>query len=144
MDSKVVKPDQQFIEGLMLYLLKLILNSNQDLVLFRQTHILRVYQTQKLTETNQRAFSIQLFNPCLHFTNNKLTLSTRIEEIFKQSIILNPHANLNFSSKYPTKNITDKFTIIRSLCQFLPTWSHLLHEIERETWSQFPMTGSEK
>ena len=68
---------------------------------------------------------MQLLNPCLHFTSKKLTILTHIEEAPGKPIILNPHANLNFNSNnlcfagIPTKNITDKFTIIRDLCQFL-------------------------
>ena len=67
---------------------------------------------------------IQFLNPYLHFTN-KLTIPTHIEEALEQPVILNPHTNLNFSSNnayfysIPTKNITDKFNIIRDLCQFL-------------------------
>ena len=39
-----------------------------------------------------------MLNPCLHFTNNKLTIPTREEEILKQPIILNPHTKLKFST----------------------------------------------
>ena len=66
-----------------------------------------------------------MLHPCLHFTNNKLTIPTHTEETLEQSIILNPHTNLNFCSNnsyfysIPTKKITDKFTAIRDLCQFL-------------------------
>ena len=48
-----------------------------------------------------------------------------MEEILEQPIGLNPHTKLSFSSNnpyfysIPTKNITDKFTINRDLCQFL-------------------------
>ena len=68
---------------------------------------------------------IQFLNPYLHFTNNKLTISTHIEEALEQPIILNPNTNLDFSSNnphfysIPTKNITDKFTIITELWQML-------------------------
>ena len=63
---------------------------------------------------------MQLLNPCLHFTNNKLTFPTNIEETLEQIIILDPHNNLNFSSNNPyffsiqTKNIpaeTGDFTL---------------------------------
>ena len=53
------------------------------------------------------------------------TIPTHVGEALEQSIILNPHTNLNFSSDNPyfysisTKNITDKFPIMRNLCEFL-------------------------
>ena len=46
-------------------------------------------------------FYIQFLNLCLHFTNNKFTIPTHIEEILEQPIILNPHTKLNFSSNNP-------------------------------------------
>ena len=60
-----------------------------------------------------------LLNPCLHLSNSQFTIPKHIEEILEQPIFLNPHTKLNFSSNnpyfysIPTKNITDKFTIIR-------------------------------
>ena len=65
-----------------------------------------------------------MLNSCLHFPNNKFTIPMHIEAIIEQPIILNPHTKLIFSSNnpyfysIPTKNITDKFTIIRDLCRF--------------------------
>ena len=109
-----------------------------------------------------RIFFIQLLSPCLHFINNNLTIPTHIEETLEQLIILNPHNNLNFSSNnpyffnIPTKNITDKFTMIRDLCQFFqpafisyfnllsfPTnWIIVLNDwkrkIRKETSQKFP------
>ena len=68
---------------------------------------------------------IQALNPCLHFTKNKFTIPKHIEEILEQTIFLNPHTKLNFSSNnpyfysMPTKDITDKFSTIKDLYQFL-------------------------
>ena len=68
---------------------------------------------------------IQALNPCLHFTKNKFTIPKHIEEILEQTIFLNPHTKLNFSSNnlyfysMPTKDITDKFSTIEDLYQFL-------------------------
>ena len=44
---------------------------------------------------------IQALNPCLHFTKNKFTIPKHIEEILEQTIFLNPHTKLNFSSNNP-------------------------------------------
>ena len=52
-------------------------------------------------------------------------LPTSIEEILDQPIFLNPHTKLNFSSDnlyfccILTRNLLDKFTIIRDLCRYL-------------------------
>ena len=111
----------------MLCWLNLMFNSNQGLLLFRQTQILTSTRHKQLTETKQSGYFIQLLNPCLHFTINKFTIPEHIEEILEQPILLNPHTKLSFSSNnpyfysIPTKNITGKLTIIRDLCQFLQT-----------------------
>ena len=54
-----------------------------------------------------------------------------LAEIFLQPISLNPHTRLDI---IPSRNISDKFTIIRGLCRFLQPglgsipndWKHLL------------------
>ena len=83
-------------------------------------------------------FYIQLLNLCLHFTNNKFTIPTHIEEILEQPIILNPHTKLNFSSNNP---YFYKFT--RHLCiSFQPrlfSYSVIIpndwkHKIRNETF----------
>ena len=59
------------------------------------------------------------------FYQQQIYYPKHIEEILEQPIFLNPHTKLNFSSNnlyfyiIPTKNITDKFTIIRDLFQFV-------------------------
>ena len=72
---------------------------------------------------NSPSFKIHTLN--LHFTNNKFAIPKNIEEILEYPIFLNSYTELNFipNNPYfygiPTKNITDKFTIIRDLRQFL-------------------------
>ena len=83
MDSKVIKPHQN-----------LILNSNH-LLLFRQRQIFRSTRHKNLQKQINEDFLYSLLNPCLHFTNNKFTILTHIEEILEQPIILNPHSTLN-------------------------------------------------
>ena len=64
---------------------------------------------------------MQLLNASLHFTSNKFTTPTHLEEILEQPIFLNLHAKLNNPYFYnmPPKNIIDKFIIISDLCRFL-------------------------
>ena len=106
----------------MLYWLNLIFNSNQGLVLFRQTQIFRSTRHKSYRKKAMRIFYTA---PCLQFTIDKFTTPKHIEEVLEQPIFLNPHTKLNFSSNNPyfysilTKNIKDMFTIIRDLCQFL-------------------------
>ena len=86
-----------------------------------------------------------MLNRSLHFTYSKLP-DAYIEETREQPIILNLYIKLSFSSSNPyfysspTKNITNKFTIIRDLCQFFE-----LGLISYKRFgSYFPMTGSAK
>lgn len=61
----------------------------------------------------------------LHFSDNKFPAMTYIKEFLEQSIFLNPHTKLNFSSNDPyfysilAKYIIYKITIIRDLFRFL-------------------------
>ena len=106
----------------MLYWLNLIFNSNQSLVLCRQHRSLGLLDIKTY---RNKAIRIQLLNPSLPFIKNKFTIPKDIEEILEQLIFLNPHIKLDFNSNnpyfysIPTKNITEKFTIIRDLCQFV-------------------------
>ena len=75
----------------MLHRLNLILNSNQGLALFRQKEIPR-------SNGHDEDFFIQLFNAWLLFTSNNFPNPTSIEKILDQTICLNPHAKLHFSS----------------------------------------------
>ena len=90
-----------FWKDIMLYWLNLIFNSNQGLVLFRQTQILRSTRHKNVQKPINEDFFIQLLNPCLHFINNKFTSAKYMEEIREQPIFLNPHTKLNFSSNNP-------------------------------------------
>ena len=81
---------------------------------------------------------IHLLNTGLHFTTNKLTILTHIEEAPEQLIILNPHTNLNFSSNnayfdsIPINNVTDKFTIIRDSVNFFNLVSFRTWDLKRK------------
>ena len=97
------------------FVLKLILNSDQGLALFRQKQIVRgvlVTETYKKSED----FFIQLLYAWLHLTNNNFPAFIAIEEIVDQSIFLNQHTRMDF--KQPIQEYF-KFTIIRNLCRFL-------------------------
>ena len=109
----------------MLYRLNLILNSNQGLALFRQKPIVRSNRHENLQKRNNEDFFIQLLNAWLYFTNNNFPTPTSIKEIIDRPIFLNSNTKLGFSSDIPyfycipPRNISDKFTIIRTLCRFL-------------------------
>ena len=117
--------------------LNLILNSNQGLVLFKQTWVFRSTRNKNLQKQNNRFVFIPVLNPCLHFTKNKFIIPTYIEETVEQPIILNKHIKLDFSSNngyfysFPHKNISDKFTIIRTFVDFFRQVSFLPQDLKR-------------
>ena len=80
---------------------------------------------KNLRKQNNEDFFIQLLNAWLHLTNNNFPAHMSIEKILDQSIFLNPHARLDFSSdnaylySIPPRNISDKLTIFWDLCRFL-------------------------
>ena len=113
MYSKFIKSHWK---DLMLYRLKLTLDSDQDLALSRQKQILRSTSPTNLQNQNNEDFFIQLLYAWLHLTNNNLSAPMSIEEILDQPIFLNPHTRLDFSSNKPYFR---QFTIIRDLCRFL-------------------------
>ena len=88
MDSKVIKSHQCSLERSHL-VLKLILNSDQGLALFRQKQILTTgfHKNYK----NSEHFVIQLLYAWLHLTNNNFSAFISIEEILDQPIFSNPH-----------------------------------------------------
>ena len=104
--------------------LNLILNSNEGLTLFRQKQILRSNTHENLQKQNNEYFFIQLLNAWLHFTS-LTSLPTSTEELLDQ-LISSPHTKMDFTSDNPyfycirPGNISNKFTIIRDLCRFLP------------------------
>ena len=124
MESKVLNPTNALWRDLMLYHLNLILNSNHSLALFSQKQIFRSNRHERLQKQNNEDLFIQLLNVCLYFTNNNFPTLTSIEEILGQHILLNAHTKLDCSSDnlyfycIPSRNISDKFTIIRDLCGF--------------------------
>ena len=95
--------------------LKLILNSGQGLVLFRQKQIVTGLLVTKIYKKSEDSF-IQLFYAWLHLTNNNFPAFISIEKILYQPIFLNPHTRMDF--KHPTQGYF-KFTIIRDLCRSL-------------------------
>ena len=110
---KVVKSQQCSVNDLIV--LKLILNSDQFLALFRQKQILTGLLVTKIYKKSEDFF-IQLLYSWLHLTNNNFSAIISIEEILDQSILLNPHTRMG--CKHPTQEYF-KFTIIRDLCRFL-------------------------
>ena len=89
MHLKVIKSQQCSVERSHV-VLKLILNSDQGLALFRQKKILTgLLVTKNLQKCED--FFIQLFYAWLHLTNNNFLAFISIEEILDQTIFLNPH-----------------------------------------------------
>ena len=82
----------------MLYWLKLILNSDQSLALFRQKQILRCTSYNNLQKQNNEDLFIQLLYAWLHLTNNKFPASRLYKKFLTKPIFLNQHTRLEFSS----------------------------------------------
>ena len=154
MDSKFINPTKPLWKDLMLYWLKLILNSDQDLAFSRQKEILtglvsKIYKN--------RTMKILLFNYSMF---SYISPIKSLPHIYRrnscQSISLNPQTRLDFSSIILPRNISDKFTIIWDLCRFLqpglisstifckkldfPTVNH--NRYIKLHWAQFQMIGN--
>ena len=93
-------PTNTFWKDLITHWLNLILKSDQGLVL-TETQTNRSTRYKNLQKQSNEDFFTWLFKPCLHFTKNKFTIPMHIEEILGNSIILNPHTKLSFSSNNP-------------------------------------------
>ena len=93
-DSKVIKSRQCSLEGSHA-VLKLILNYDQGLALFRQKQILTDLLGTKRYKNN-KDFFIQLLYAWLHLSNNNFPALISIEEILDQPIFLNLHTRLDF------------------------------------------------
>ena len=125
--QRLLNPTNALCKDLMLYRLNLILNSNRWLALFRQIQILRSSRHKNVQKQNNEDFFTQLLNAWLYFINTNFPTATSmsIKEILDQTIFLNPHTKLDFSSdnpyfySIPPRNISDKFNIIRGLSRFL-------------------------
>ena len=89
MHLKVIKSQQCSVERSHV-VLKLILNSDQGLALFRQKQILTGLLVTKIYKKSEDFF-IQLLYAWLHLTNNNFPAFISIEEILDQPIFLNPH-----------------------------------------------------
>ena len=89
MHLKVIKSQQCSVERSHV-VLKLILNSDQGLALFKQTQILTGLLVTKNLQKSEDFF-IQLLYAWLHLTNNNFPAFISIEEILDQPIFLNPH-----------------------------------------------------
>ena len=125
MDSYVISPTSSLWKDFMLCRLDIILNSNQGLALLRQKQILRSNRNKHLQKQNNKYYFVQLPNAWLHFKINNFRAPTYIGEILDQPIFLKPRNKLDISydNPYfyciPSRNISDKFTIIRDLCRFI-------------------------
>ena len=106
-------PTNTLWKNLMLYWLKLILNSDQDLPLSWQKQILTGLPVTNIYKN--RTMKISLFNYSMLSYIAPITTSLphilSIEEILVQPTSLNPHTRLT-SSIIPPRNISGKFTII--------------------------------
>ena len=111
MHLKVIKSQQCSVERSHV-VLKLILNSDQGLALFRQKQILTGLLVTKIYKKSEDFF-IQLLYAWLHLTNNNFPAFISIEEVLDQPIFVKPHTRMDF--KHPTQEYF-KFTIIRELC----------------------------
>ena len=89
MHLKVIKSQQCSVERSHV-VLKLILNSDQGLALFKQTQILTGLLVTKNLQKSEDFF-IQLLNAWLHLTNNNFPAFISIEKILDQPIFLNSH-----------------------------------------------------
>ena len=96
--QRLLNPTNVLWKDLMLYQLKLILNSDQGLVLFRQKQILRCTSHNNLQKQNNEDFFIQLLYAWLHLTNNKFTASCLYKRFLTKPVFLNQHTKLEFSS----------------------------------------------
>ena len=115
--QSLLNPANTLWKDIMLYWLKLILNSDQDLALSRQKLILAGLLITKIHEN--RKMNILLFSySMLGYISPITSLPISIEEILVQPISFNPHTRLDFSIISPS-NISDKFTITWNLCSFL-------------------------
>ena len=137
MDSKVIKYHQWSVEKSHDVVLKLILNSDQVLSLFRQKQIhtgLLVTKSYKKGED----FFIQLLYACLHSTNNNLHTFISIEEILDQSILLNRHTRMDF--KHTNQGYFRQIYHYQGSLQIYTTRSYLLYN--SEDWKQLLRTES--
>ena len=91
-------------------LLRLILNSDQCLALYRQKQILTGLLFTKFYKKNEDFF-IQLLYACLHLANSNFPALISIEEILDQHVFLNQHIRLDF--KHPTQEY------FRQICHYL-------------------------
>ena len=100
MDSKIIKSHQCFVERSHV-VLKLILNSDQALALFKQKQILTDLLVTNIYKKSEDFF-IQLLYAWLHLANNNFTTFISIEDILDQPIFLNPRTRMDF--KYPIQD----------------------------------------
>ena len=96
--QRLLNPTNVLWKDLMLCRLKLILNSDQGLALFRQKQILRCTSHNNLQKQNNEDFFIQLLYAWLHLTNNKFPASCLCKKFLTKPIFLNQHTRLDFSS----------------------------------------------
>ena len=100
MDSKIIKSHQCFVERSHV-VLKLILNSDQALALFKQKQILTDLLVTNIYKKSEDFF-IQLLYAWPHLANNNFTTFISIEDILDQPIFLNPRTRMDFN--YPIQD----------------------------------------
>ena len=89
MHLKVIISQQHSVEKSHI-VLKLILNSDHGLAVFRQKQILKGLLVTKNLQKSE-VFFIQLLYAWLHLSNNNFPAFISTEEILDQPIFLNPH-----------------------------------------------------
>ena len=94
--------------------LKLILNSDEDLAFFRQKQIVTGLLFTNIYKTSEDFF-IQLLYSWLHLTNSNFPAFISIEEILDRLIFLNPHTRMDF--KHPTHKYF-KFPLLGTFVDF--------------------------
>ena len=128
MHLKVIKSQQCSVERSHV-VLKLILNSDQGLALFKQTQILTGLLVTKNLQKSEDFF-IQLLNAWLHLTNNNFPAFISIEKILDQPIFLltNPLL-LTFVARFPQPGLTSCTIFHKNFTRF----SYCQHKIFKLT-----------
>ena len=132
MDSKIIKSHQCFVERSHV-VLKLILNSDQALALFKQKQILTDLLVTNIYKKNEDFF-IQLLYAWLHLANNNFTTFISIEDILDQPIFLNPRTRMDF--KYPIQDYFRQIYHYQGSLQISTTRSSLLFNISQEFYQK--------
>ena len=99
--QKLFNPTNAPRKDLILYQLNIILNSTQDLPIFRQNWCLGLLDIKTYNKKTMKDFFIYLLNSRLHFIKNTFSTSTQKEKKIDQQVIWNLLSKLNFNSNNP-------------------------------------------